>query len=201
MRLTLLRYELCGLFTRLGGLLCEVYGLPCEDARILRPPTRLCKTFYSGLLRPDCTTATRNLLVAARVSLPAERECLPAKHEWLCARYKSFPARHKSFPAGRESFPARRVCLPAGDVSFSAKPCFLTLQRLSCPHTPRNKAITPRNDATHPQPKPKTPRKSPTQLPPQPSRYASPRHSASFARAFSANGDSICSKISSAAST
>jgi hypothetical protein len=55
------------------------------------------------------------------------------------------------------------------------RPCFLTLQRLQ-----------PRPPSSPPTP-------LSTLLPPQPSRYASPRHCASFARAPLALGDSSCS--------
>lgn len=141
------------------------------------------------------------------------------------ARLFTTPVRSDSPTASPTSLIAPRASLIATCATFLQRllpllqPVLSSLHHLLCSNTCCNEASTPCNYATTHHPKPITSRESPvtapyptfhptfspstplsTLLPLRPSRYASPRHCSSIARALSAYGDSICSKISSAAS-
>src|SRR3712207_4227629 len=160
MRLTLFRCDLsafratwrssrarCVLFPTAVRPSLRVCSFPCEDARILRPPPRLCKTFYSDSVRSNFPIATPTSLPTLHTRLPATRTSFPASPTCLRAAPVPFLQVLRGFLQG--VFPFLQAILPS-------------LQRLLRPNTPRNKAITPRNDPTTPQHKPKTPHKSPT---------------------------------------
>lgn len=173
-----------------------------RGARILRFPTLSRNPFLPPPTTrlPSCTA--RNLPAQPPSSI-AERASFPAT-------LTSFPASRSSFPAIRSSFAARRASFPATSPSSVCTACNEATRPATKDARPATKqqSITTtqqrlQKPCPHPQPSNfpaflTTPTPSPTQ---QPSCYASPRNSASVARTISACGDSICSKISSAAST
>jgi hypothetical protein len=171
--------------------LCEV----CPLHRTARFPYCNPHFLYCRTCFPSCNSCLPYCSVcmfSCKACLPScSACCVPAKCIWpIAARV---PLLQGMFPLLQRMLRHNMRCNKASPL------CNGATTRHCKPTTPRKSPVAGLNLTFRPTFS--TPTLLPTLLPPQPSRYASPRHRASTARAFSANGDSICSKISSAVST
>jgi hypothetical protein len=162
MRLTLCRCDFGGL--RMRGLRLSLRGHADSTS-----PTPLPQLFFQRPV-PAHTIPPRASLLTTPVSFISPPASLPSSRVF-------FISPSVCLLAGRASFISTRVCLPARPVSLISGCVFLHRSAYLRLNTPRNKAITPCNDATIPQHKPITTAKAPPPILPIASILHRPRPS------------------------